>query len=105
MLAVSQTAQMASLAILTTLGLANEFAKCNPSGMTKPSPNYKALLESGVVSKPYASQIASGKRAPGIKTAIAIYRATGLKYGDLKDATAKQIAAMGQVMAPEERAA
>lgn len=72
--------------------------------MRNTSPDYKKLLESGVVSKPYASQIASGARQPSLETAFAIYRATGLKFGKIKDATAKQIATMGQVLVADEAA-
>lgn len=66
--------------------------------MRETSPIYRQLLDSGVVSKPYASQIASGQRAPGLKTAIAIYQATGLRLGPIKDASPKEIATMGRVM-------
>lgn len=59
--------------------------------MKHASQEYHALVNSGVVSPPYASQIASGSRKPSLKLAIAIYRATGLKYGPIGKSTKHEI--------------
>lgn len=66
--------------------------------MREPSPGYRKLLESGIVSKPYASQIASGERMPSLKLAVAIYVATGLKFGRLVGASAQEISALKRVV-------
>lgn len=51
---------------------------------------YSRLCGMGL-SKPYASQIANGHRAPGMKLALRIYKEIGTKLGPLKDATVREI--------------
>lgn len=69
--------------------------------MNSESSPLKQLMDCGLVSQPYASQIASGSRAPSVKLAIKIYRATGLKFGPIENANPRQITAMEQVLCGE----
>jgi hypothetical protein len=73
--------------------------------MRTTSPEYRTLMASGVFDpkkgKGYASQIARGVREPSLDLALRIYEATGLRYGKLKDATAKDIATISRVMPKE----
>lgn len=58
--------------------------------MRHASTEYYALVQAGL-SESYASQISSGKRSPSLRLALEIYRKTGLKYGQLERASAKEI--------------
>ena len=52
---------------------------------------YQQLKGLGI-SPPYASQIAHGRRAPGLRLAIAIWHATGVKLGPVAGLSRAQIA-------------
>ncbi len=62
--------------------------------MSEDIPDYKRLLASGVVSEPYANQIVNGRRKPSVTMALAIYAATGLKFGRLSGLDQGEIAAL-----------
>lgn len=66
--------------------------------MRETPPDYKKLLESGVVSEPYANQIVNGRRSPSLGKALEIYDATGLKFGKISGATAREIEALRRVI-------
>lgn len=61
--------------------------------MRTSSPLYEQLVRSGM-NKPYASQIASGARVPSLKLALRLYREIGVKVGQLKDKTGREITAL-----------
>ncbi len=52
---------------------------------------YQQLKALGI-SPPYASQIAHGRRVPGLRLAIRIWHATGVKLGPVADLNRAQIA-------------
>lgn len=82
--------------------LAPEFAICKQFGMSDVSTN--ARLVAAGVSKSYASQIASGKRDPSLALAISIFRATGLKFGPISNASKAEIATLEKTIAKREAA-
>jgi hypothetical protein len=49
------------------------------------------------ISKPYASQIATGARDPSLALAIRIYRELGLKFGPLKGASKSEITTLARL--------
>lgn len=55
------------------------------------------LVKDKVLSQPYASQIMGGKRKPGQRLAIKIYRRTGLKLGPITHASDAEIDTLEKV--------
>lgn len=58
--------------------------------MKSASPVYDELRGLGV-SKPYASQVASGRRKPSLNLALRLYKKCGTKIGPLKNKTNAEI--------------
>lgn len=56
-----------------------------------------ARLESIGISKPYASQLASGTRTPSLGLALKIYKQLGIKLGPIAGASKADIAATERV--------
>lgn len=71
-------------------------AFCNIAGMNA-SPSLAKQLRGIGISQPYASQIARGKRAPGLQTAIRIFRELGVKLGPIAKASKTEIDALERV--------
>lgn len=46
------------------------------------------------ISQPFASQVLSGVKVPSMRSAIKIFRATGLKFGPIAEATDEEIAVL-----------
>lgn len=82
---------MRSFPILQQLPLAMIIALCNIAGMTQQPNPLKPLIEDKVLSQPYASQLLSGNRQPGLRLAIKIYRRVGMKLGPLIHASKSEI--------------
>lgn len=56
------------------------------------------------ISRAYASQLLSGSRRPTLDLALRIFRATGVRTGDLTDATLADIDAVSRVIGGEGQA-
>lgn len=63
--------------------------------METSSPLYANLRALGV-SRPYASQISSGKRTPSLTLALRLYKEFGDQIGPLKNKTASEIQTLEQ---------
>jgi transcriptional regulator with XRE-family HTH domain len=64
-------------------------------GMAKPKSLTAQLHEVGL-SQPYASQVANGKRRPGMETALTIYRKLGIALGPLAGKSKADIATLAK---------
>ena len=65
--------------------------------MTNQTATLKQLVNDGVLSQPYASQITTGKRKPSQSLAIKIYRRTGMKLGPIAHASDAEIDTLEKV--------
>lgn len=64
--------------------------------MAKPNALTSRLHTEVGLSQPYASQIATGARAPSLKMALLIYETTGLAFGALKGKSKRDIATLAR---------
>lgn len=66
-------------------------------------PSLAKRLHSIGVSQPYASQIVNGRRKPGLKLSLRIYKELGLKLGPIADAGDAEVAALARVFGSQNK--
>lgn len=74
------------------------FAVCKLSDMQE-ALTPTSLSNAAGISVPYASQILKGKRQPSREIALAIYKATGRKFGHLASLSDRDVKALARLEA------